>query len=147
LIKDMPGLEARFALAPAAAPLVAVIGPASAKPPAITTDATYGPLRLLGYDREPAGTITLHWEVLEPLPDNYTTTVQMFDAAGEKIAQDDRQAGGDYYPTTLWKPGEVILDHHMLDLPADAEPARLLIGLYSGPQAALLAPPLELAVK
>jgi hypothetical protein len=147
LIKDMPGLEARFTLAPAPPPLVAVTGPAATNPPAITIDAAYGPLRLLGYDREPSGAITLHWQVLEPLGDDYTTTVQVLDAAGEKLAQDDRRAGGDYYPTSLWKPGEVILDRHTLALPPGGEPDRLLIGLYRGPQATLLAPPLELSVE
>ena len=58
-----------------------------------------------------------------------------------------QRAGGDYYPTALWKPGEVILDRHALALPAGAQPARLLVGMYSGPDAALLAPPLELTLE
>ncbi len=89
-------------------------------------------------------TITLHWQVVDPLPGDYTTTVQLFDAVGNKLAQDDRRAGGDYYPTTLWKPGEVILDRHALALPQGTQAARLLVGLYSGPDATLLAPPLEI---
>ena len=154
LIKPMHGLEARFALAPANPPLVQVTGPAAAAEPAVAADAVYGPLRLLGYDMQPAAaltgtdtltdTVTLHWQVTGPLPGDYTTTVQLFDAAGSKLAQDDRRAGGDYYPTTLWKPGEVILDRHTLALPAGAQPTRLLVGMYTGPDAALLAPPLEL---
>jgi len=92
-------------------------------------------------------TITLHWQVVDPLPADYTTTVQLFDAAGNKLAQDDRRAGGDFYPTTLWKPGELILDRHALALPAGAQPARLLVGMYSGLDAALLAPPLELTLE
>ena len=92
-------------------------------------------------------TITLHWQVVDPLPGDYTTTVQLFDAAGNKLAQDDRRAGGDYYPTTLWKPGEVILDRHTLALPDGAQAARLLVGMYSGPDATLLAPPLELELE
>ena len=55
LIKPMEGLEARFALAPATPPLVQVTGPAAAEP-AIAADLVYGPLRLLGYDMQPAGT-------------------------------------------------------------------------------------------
>ena len=156
LIKPMDGLEARFALEPATPPLVRVAGAAAAAKPAIASDAVYGPLRLLGYDMEPAAaltgtvtgtitnTVTLHWQVVDPLPGDYTTTVQLFDAAGSKLAQDDRRAGGDYYPTTLWKPGEVILDRHTLALPEGARPTRLLVGMYSGPEAALLAPPLEI---
>jgi hypothetical protein len=151
LIKPMEGLEARFALAPATSPLVQVTGPAATGEPAISSNAVYGPLRLLGYDMQPAGpltaTITLHWQVVDPLPGDYTTTVQVYDAAGNKLAQDDRRAGGEYYPTRLWKRGEVILDRHTLALPDNAQPSRLLVGMYSGPDAALLAPPLELERK
>ena len=156
LIKPMEGLEARFALEPGTPPLVRVTGDAAAAKPAVAADAVYGPLRLLGYDLQPAATltgtdtltetVTLHWQVVDALPGDYTTTVQLFDAAGSKLAQDDRRAGGDYYPTTLWKPGEVMLDRHTLALPAGAQPTRLLIGMYSGPDAALLAPSLELTL-
>ncbi|MFN8466117.1 MAG: DUF2723 domain-containing protein [Caldilineaceae bacterium] len=156
LIKPMDGLEARFALEPATPPLVQVTGDAAAAEPAVAADAVYGPLRLLGYDLQPASTltgtdtltetVTLHWQVVDPFPGDYTTTVQVFDAAGSKLAQDDRRAGGDYYPTTLWKPGEVILDRHTLALRTGAQPTRLLVGMYSGPEASLLAPPLELTL-
>jgi hypothetical protein len=155
LIKPMAGLEARFALAPAAPPLVQVIGPAATAPPAHVVDVAYGPLRLLGYDMQPvAGTgadagevaLTLQWQVVEPPAADYTTTVQLFDAEGNKLAQDDRRPGGDYYPTSLWQPGATLLDRHTLTLPADAAPARLLVGMYSGPDAVLLAPPLEMEV-
>ena len=150
LIKPMAGLEARFALAPAQPPLVQVTGPAGAAPPAQPADAVYGPLRLLGYDMQPAGEqveVILHWQVSEPLAGDYTTTVQLFDAGGEKVAQDDRPPGGDFYPTSLWKPGEVLLDRHMLTLPAGAQPVRLLAGMYSGPEATLLAPLLEIEIR
>lgn len=146
LIKPMPGLEARFALRPANAPLVQVLGPAATAPPAHRVDATYGPLRLMGYDLRtaPEGlAVTLQWQVNGALPGNYTTTVQAFDAAGAKLGQDDHPAGGDYYPTSLWKVGETLADRHTLALPAGAKPARLLVGMYQGPDAKLLAPLLQ----
>jgi hypothetical protein len=146
LVKPMDGLEVRFALQPAAPPLVEVTGPAATAPPATATDLPYGPLRLLGYDLDPAAEgpdVTLHWEVVEPLGDNYTTTVQLFDAAGEKLGQDDRRPGGDYYPTSLWKEGEVLLDRHTVALPPDAAPLRMLVGMYDA-AGKLLAAPLEI---
>ena len=149
LIKPMPGLEARFALAPRAAPLVEVLGDAATDPPAIPLDLAYGPLRLAGYDWTPAPggiEIALYWQVEQPPGADYTTTVQLFDAGGERLAQDDRPPGGDFYPTSRWKPGETLVDRHVLPQPAGT-PARLLVGLYSGPDAALLAPPLEIAVE
>jgi hypothetical protein len=158
LIKPMAGLEARFALEPAAPPLVQVRGPAATAPPAVPVNAAYGPLHLLGYDAQPAiaagtlaepvtVTLTLHWQVVDPPAGDYTTTVQVFDAAGNKLAQDDRRPGGDYAPTSLWPPGATLLDRHTLALSAGARPARLLIGMYAGPDAALIAPALEVAIK
>jgi hypothetical protein len=153
LVKPMAGLATRFALRPAAPPLVQVTGPAAAAPPATAAPAAYGPLQLLGYDLQPSAEgleITLHWQVTAPLAGDYTTTVQLFDAAGEKLGQDDRRPGGDYYPTSLWPPGAVLLDPHSVALPPDAAPVRMLVGMYdaNGDDAtgALLAPALELAL-
>jgi hypothetical protein len=113
----------------------------------VQVDAAYGPLRLLGYDWQPgdgsAMVITLHWLVEEPLAANYTATVQIFGAAGEKLGQDDRLLGGEYYPSLLWKSGETLIDRRTISLPPDARPARLLLGFYDSTQT-MLAPSLEL---
>ena len=146
LIKPMPGLEARFALAPRTEPLSEVIGAAAAAPPSRALDRVYGPMRLIGYDWTPTAAgieIALHWLVQEPPAANYTTTIQLFNASGQKVAQDDRPPGGDFYPTSLWKPGETLVDRHLLPTP-ETPPARLLIGMYSAPDARLLAPLLEI---
>ena len=146
LVKPMPGLAARFALVPEP-PLVRVAGPAVDGPPAIAVDAPLGPLTLLGYDVGRDGealTLALHWRVDAPLDADYTASVQLFDAAGERLGQSDQPAGGSFYPTSRWKPGEILLDQHALALP-DGEPARLLVGLYAGPDVQQLAPPIELA--
>jgi hypothetical protein len=149
LVKPMPGLEVKYDLRPAAPPLVAVEGPAAFRPPQQPVEQTYGPLRLLGYDLRPladAVHIDLHWSVIEnPLVD-YTTTVQVFDAEGEKIGQDDQPPGGAYYPTSRWKPGETLVDSHTIAIPAGASPASVLIGMYSGPDLAPLAPFLVFAL-
>jgi len=149
LIKPMLGLEVKFALQPGAAPLVQVIGAAARGAPMHPIDQTFGPLQLIGYDWQPitdSVRIDLHWQVQTKLPADYTTTVQLFDAQGEKLAQDDRPPGGVYYPTTLWKPGETLIDSHTLTLPAARQPATLLVGMYVGPDFKPLAPPLKLEV-
>jgi hypothetical protein len=149
LIKEMPGLEARFALAPRTSPLVEVLGPAAPGAPQVQVDQAYGPLYLLGYDLAPAPggvQIDLHWRVDAAPAADLTTTVQLFDGNGARLGQDDRRAGGDYYPTPLWKPGETLIDRHTIPLPPGARPARLLVGMYAGPEAALAAPALELPV-
>lgn len=56
--------------------------------------------------------LRLHWLVRAPIPGDYTTTVQLFDAAGERIAQHDAPPGGLFYPTSHWKTGEHIIETH-----------------------------------
>ena len=147
LIKPMPGLEVKFTITPATQPLVQVMGAAVASAPTIPIDQTFGPLQLLGYDWQPVTDgvrIDLHWAVRENLPADYTSTVQLLDANDEKIAQDDHAPGGTYYPTSRWKPGEILLDSHILTLPADQQPTTLLVGMYVGPDFTPLAPPLRI---
>ena len=110
----------------------------------------YGPLLLQGYSWTNQGRaveVTLYWSVLETLAQNYTTTVQLFDASSTKRAQSDHPAGGIYYPTSLWKPGETLVDRHLLSLSDNVEPAQMQVGMYTGAEAALLAPLLELTLE
>lgn len=148
LVKPMPGLESRFALEPASPPLVKVKGPAATAPPNHAVDQPFGSLTLRGFDWEQSGaapesiTVRLFWQVNAPLPALYTTTTQLFDANSTRIAQNDAAAGGVYYPTTLWKPGETLVESHTLSLPPGAQPATLLVGMYTGPELTPLAPSL-----
>ena len=147
LVKPMPGLEVRFALEPARTPaqetfgaLEQVLGPAATEPPEHATATAYGDaLRLDGYDLAPAalapgGTaeIRLHWAPLQRLAADYTTFVHLVDADGTRIAQSDHRPGGVYYPTSLWKPGEVLVDRHVLALPPSLgrPPYTITVGLY-----------------
>ena len=139
LIKPMDGLEVKFNLAPEGA-LVRVDGPAAAAPPAQPAGQTFGDaIRLAGYDVAPdalkpggAAEITLHWQPITRLDADYTTFVHLVNANGDKIAQSDHRPGGVYYPTSLWKPGETLIDKHTLALPADLGPGpyTLIVGLY-----------------
>ncbi len=148
LVKPMPGLESLFDLRAASPPLVEVMGGASETPPANTVEQPLGPLTLRGFDWSEGGDagetidVRLVWQVDAPLAALYTTTTQLFDADGNRIAQDDAAAGGAYYPSTLWKPGETIVEQHTLELPAGAQPATLLVGMYTGPELTPLAPAL-----
>ena len=149
LIKPMPGLEIKFDLTPGPDPLVRVNGLAADWAPPTQLDARFGPLRLAGYAWRPAGEqaeVALRWEVIASLEDDYTTTVQIFDAQGEKLAQHDAPPGGVYYPTSHWKPGETLVERHTLTVPAGSTPVRLLVGMYAGPELTPLAPGLEIAI-
>ncbi len=148
LIKPMPGLESRFALAPLTPPLAAVTGSAAVLPED-PMDLAYGPLTLLGVEwakTDGGATVALTWRVDAPVPGDFTTTVQLFDAAGERLAQDDRRPGGVFYPTGLWKVGEALVDAHALAWDGGEVPARLLVGMYTGADFAPLAPFLEIQV-
>ena len=119
LIKPMDGLEVKFDLTPEGA-LVRVAGSAAAAPPARPAGQTFGDaIRLAGYDvapdvLKPGGTaeITLQWQPLTRLGADYTTFVHLINANGDKIAQSDHRPGGAYYPISLWKPGETLVDRH-----------------------------------
>ena len=144
LVKPMPGLETRFILAPATPPLVEVVGAVDGTPTHVVNQP-FGPLTLRGFDwarSDDVVDLRLMWQVDAPLPAGYTTTVQLFNGVSTRLAQSDAAAGGVYYPTTLWKPGEVLVESHTLSLPPDAVPATLLVGMYSGPEMSSLAPAL-----
>lgn len=150
LVKEMPGLEVRFALQPAMPPLIQVLDLVEATP-SVRVDQAYGPLQLLGYDLrvdEASANVTLYWQVNAPLDANYVATAQLLTTTDRKITQDDHAPGGDYYPTSLWKAGEQLVVQHTLPL---AEPlpddARLLVGFYHPDNLALLAQPLTLTLE
>jgi hypothetical protein len=139
LIKSMDGLEVKFKLTPEGA-LVRVAGPATTVSPAQVAGQTFGDaIQLAGYDVAPdalkpggAAEITLQWQPITRLDADYTTFVHLINANGDKIAQSDHQSGGAYYPTSLWKPGETLIDKHTLALPADLGPGpyTIVVGLY-----------------
>jgi len=141
LIKEMPGLDVKFKLAPEDK-LVSVLGPAASGQPSRPADARFGEaIRLLGYDIRPetltpgeTASVSLHWQPLRPLDSDYTTFVHLVNADGRVIGASDHWPGGVYYPTSLWKPGETLSDTHTLKLAPDLgrPPYALEVGLYTG---------------
>jgi hypothetical protein len=89
--------------------------------------------------------VSLLWQTLKtPLLD-YTVFVHLLDAGDRLVTGSDSQPVAGRYPTTIWSPGEQILDSHTLSTPADLPPGqyRLAIGLYYQPSGERL--PLRLA--
>ena len=62
---------------------------------------------------------------------DYTVFVHLM-RDGQLIAQSDSFPARGYYPTSLWRPGDVVVDEHILLLPEPYDPARhvLTVGLY-----------------
>ena len=67
-----------------------------------------------------------------PVTDAYTVFVQLLDADGRVIAQNDSQPASGTRPTTGWRQGEIIRDAHTLQFNelAAAGTGRLIAGLY-----------------
>ena len=92
-------------------------------------------VKLVGYSRTLSPTeiqLTLFWQALAPLPEDYTTFVHVRNQTGDTVAQIDVQPLAGEYPTSRWKAGEIVVDQIAVPLPPDlsAGSYRLLLGLY-----------------
>jgi hypothetical protein len=102
-------------------------------------------LTLLGYDLiqssgadchlSPARcalTLTLYWRSEAPLMVDYTTFVHLRNGAGETVAQKDAPPLHGAYPTSLWDPGEMMIDKMIVPLPDHLAPGKytLVVGMY-----------------
>lgn len=80
-------------------------------------------------------TLSLDWLVTDDFTEDYTTFVQLFNAAGDKLPPqaDGRAKGGDFAPR-WWRAGDLILnDTYRINLPEDLPPGQYTIkfGLYN----------------
>jgi hypothetical protein len=94
-----------------------------------------GVIRLKGYNLrvEPESLqLDLFWESLAPTNAEYTVFIHLLDQNGVMVSQLDRPPAAGQYPTSLWRPGEIIADS--LTLPAPVGPAHqeysIVAGLY-----------------
>ena len=83
--------------------------------------------------RDQAWEVVLEWAALSRPGEDYTVSVHVVDD-GKSVAQDDAEPGDGYYPTGLWRPGDLIVDKHTLGLSEDGlDDAKLVISLYVWP--------------
>lgn len=80
--------------------------------------------------------LQLFWESLAPLERDYTVFVHGLDAQGRIVSQADGQPLGGIFPTSAWRPGQVVWDSRILS-PAVGV-VRLRLGLYYLPAGARL---------
>jgi 4-amino-4-deoxy-L-arabinose transferase-like glycosyltransferase len=105
------------------------VAPDTGLPPPLST-LQHG-IRLLDAEVNPAEdrvTVELRWSASEPVPGDYTVFLHLFDSDGVKITQDDRPPRAGFWPTSRWRPGEVITSTHSLILPTDLPPGQYLLG-------------------
>lgn len=113
--------------------------------PAIATRAevAFGSnLDLLGYEVRPldgsyvgAGqrfALTWYWRARADIRQSYQVFVHI-DGAGHRLNGDHTPAEG-LYPTNLWDSGDIVIDRHVLTVPADFPPGRydIHVGFFAG---------------
>ncbi len=64
----------------------------------------------------------LVWQAAEQVLANYGTSLRLKDAEGYTVASLDAQPLYGFYPTSLWRPGELVYDHRWLPLPEGTPP-------------------------
>ncbi len=112
----------------------------SARPSNYTpTDYALGQsIRLVGYrvdgsHSHPGGSVrlVLYWKALRPLVDNYQVFTHLYD--GALWGQHDGAPACAMQPTTLWEPGRIVRDEHVIpiDPVAPTGDIPLLVGMYS----------------
>lgn len=76
--------------------------------------------------------VTLTWQALAPISEDYTVFVQVVDAQDQIVGQVDSWPLHGTYPTSQWRAGEVVQDGYQIQLPGELEPGRyrLLVGWY-----------------
>jgi hypothetical protein len=98
------------------------------------------PIQLTGYDLIKTGTapnaatweVNLWWETSGPLPTAYLVFVHLIGPDDALVAQHDRIAGADAFPTNRWMPGTSLRDRFFLHVPDGVCPGcTLRVGLYT----------------
>jgi hypothetical protein len=76
--------------------------------------------------------LTLEWEAMRAMGEDYKVFVHVLGPNGLPIAQQDREPLNGTYPTTRWQPGERVADPYAIALPADLAPGEYVVevGLY-----------------
>jgi 4-amino-4-deoxy-L-arabinose transferase-like glycosyltransferase len=103
-------------------------------------DLRFGNIRLLGYtltDPLPAwgrdGGLALEWEATEPLDEDYSTFLHLYDAHGHRIAQGDSLLVDEALrPTSRWEPGVSKVALYHMSIPPGSPPGQyeLAVGVY-----------------
>ncbi len=72
------------------------------------------------------------WHTNQPLPEAYQLFVHLYDEANQLMLQQDQSPAQGRAPTTIWQPGQLITDHHLLHLPNELPAGTYFIhfGMY-----------------
>ncbi|MGC9398220.1 MAG: 6-pyruvoyl-tetrahydropterin synthase-related protein [Anaerolineae bacterium] len=70
-------------------------------------------------------------------PRNWSLSLRLRDATGRQLVQMDLQPGYGYLPTTLWTPGEQVVDHLRMPLPEGLAPGAYTLSVITYLQATM----------
>jgi hypothetical protein len=95
-------------------------------------------VRLLGYNLESGSRpgdgihLTLFWQCLEEIDQDYTVFTHLIDEQGIIWGQKDNQPVDGFYPTTKWQVGEVVRDQYDILISNEAPPGKyqIEVGMY-----------------
>ncbi|MFQ5612207.1 MAG: glycosyltransferase family 39 protein [Anaerolineae bacterium] len=106
--------------------------PSSDAVPAQTIEASFGDaVGLTGYSLIPTADgvrVTLFWQASAIPPADYTVFVHITDANGRLMAQSDAQPLQGQYPTSIWTPGEMVVEERLIAVPPGEY--QVYVGLY-----------------
>ncbi|MCD6520313.1 MAG: hypothetical protein J7M05_10380, partial [Anaerolineae bacterium] len=80
--------------------------------------------------------LTIYWEAQSSLVDDYSVAVHLLAhnpprGPEDVLSQADRRHPVDgWYPTSRWRPGEVIRDDYLITIPMDKQPVGVRVGMY-----------------
>ncbi|MDO8671554.1 MAG: glycosyltransferase family 39 protein [Dehalococcoidia bacterium] len=81
---------------------------------------------------QPPLAVTLYWLVRQKPDKNYTVFVHLLNSQANIVAQQDVMPNNGLYPTSMWDPGDQIVDRHIISLPPGltSDSYQLRIGMY-----------------
>ncbi len=90
-------------------------------------------LRLLGYDQTGDRQVTLFWEALQPLDQDYRVSLVLRDTQGQDWGTWDGRPTAYFYPTDRWRVGQVVFGRYDLALLPGSPPGDygLYVGVYT----------------
>lgn len=136
LTRPLAGAEERWSLS-ALGPLVEVLPtPRSSPAPGLwpRADEVGAGIRLVGWTvgpipghGPPQQRLTVAWQPTLPIPESLKISPRLRRADGSEVQGADGLPVRFAYPTTAWRPGEVVQDTYTLPVRPDAESALLII--------------------
>jgi len=69
--------------------------------------------------------VSLVWRALAPPAQNYKIALRLRDDLGWEVARLDTQPGYGFYPTSMWRPGDLVHDRYLLAVDEGTPPGML----------------------